>query len=262
MLDNNAWDLLAGKLDAGDFFRHEHRLIFKAIATLVSKSIPFDVVTVLDSLEEPAEAGGLAYLGELFKNIPSVANIEHYASIVRNRSQLRQLMSLGYQCSREATDPQANAADVQESIEQQLFAIGGDKSAAEFVNLNQCLMTVVDQIDEHYNGNVSVTGVASGIEALDTLTSGFQDADLVILGARPSMGKTAFALNCVDTALQSKLERTVQVFSLEMPAKALIYRLIAILGHIDLSKLLKGNLEDDDWPKLTSAVTATMRAAH
>ena len=254
LLDNNSWDLLADKLDATDFFRHEHRLLFQTIAALANQSIPFDVVTVLDALETPEDAGGLAYLGELAHNTPSVANIKHYASIVRNRSQLRQLRSLGYQCSREATDPQASAADVQASIEQQLFALGGDKGTAEFVNLNQCLMNVVDQIDEHYNGNVSVTGVASGIDALDTLTSGFQDADLIILGARPSMGKTALALNCIDTALQSKLERSVQVYSLEMPAKALLYRLLAILGHIDLSRLLKGKLEDEDWPKLTSAV--------
>lgn len=254
LLDNTTWDLLADRLDAVDFFRHEHRLIFQTMAALASKSIPFDVVTVLDALETPEDAGGLAYLGELAHNTPSVANIEHYASIVRNRSQLRQLMSLGYQCSREATDPQANAMEVQESIEQQLFALGGGKRAAEFVNLNQCLMNVVDQIDEHFNGNVSVTGVASGIDELDALTSGFQDADLIILGARPSMGKTALALNCVDSALQARLERTVQVYSLEMPAKALIYRLMAILGHIDLSKLLKGKLDDEDWPRLAAAV--------
>lgn len=254
LLDNTTWDLLADRLDAVDFFRHEHRLIFQTMAALAKKSIPFDLVTVLNDLETPEDAGGLAYLGELARNTPSVANIEHYASIVRNRSQLRQLMSLGYQCSREATDPQAKATEVQESIEQQLFALGGGKRAAEFVNLNQCLMNVVDQIDEHFNGNVSVTGVASGIDELDALTSGFQDADLIILGARPSMGKTAFALNCVDSALQAKLERTVQVFSLEMPAKALIYRLMAILGHIDLSKLLKGKLDDEDWPKLAAAV--------
>lgn len=254
LIDGNAWDLIADKLQSDDFFRHEHRLLYRAMATLAAKSIPLDIVSVHDALEEPQEAGGLAYLGELAKNTPSVANIEHYADIVRNRSQLRQLMSLGYQCSREATDPQANAADVQESIEQKLFALGGDKLSSEFVNLNKCLSTVVEQIDEHFNGNITVTGVPSGIADLDELTSGFQDSDLIILGARPSMGKTAFALNCIDTALQSKLGKTVQVFSLEMPAKALIYRLIAILGHIDLGKLLKGKLDDDDWPKLAAAV--------
>ncbi len=255
LLDNNTWDLVADRLDAEDFYLRDHRLLFKAIEALASQSKPFDIVTVHDALEVPDEAGGLAYLGELAKNTPSVANIEHYAFIVRNRSQLRQLMSLGYQCSREATDPLANATDVQESIEQQLFALGEGKKASEFVNINQCLTTVVEQIDEHFNGNVTVTGVPSGLDDLDDMTSGFQEADLIILGARPSMGKTSLALNFVDTALQAKLERTVQVFSMEMPAKALLYRLMAILGHIDLGKLLKGKLDDDDWPKLTAAVS-------
>lgn len=255
LLDNNTWDLVADQLDAEDFYRRDHRILFKTIETLSSQSKPFDIVTVHDALEVPDEAGGLAYLGELAKNTPSVANIEHYAFIVRNRSQLRQLMSLGYQCSREATDPLANATEVQESIEQQLFALGEGKKSSEFVNINQCLTTVVEQIDEHFNGNVTVTGVPSGLDDLDDFTSGFQEADLIILGARPSMGKTSLALNFVDKALQTKLDRTVQVFSMEMPAKALIYRLMAILGHIDLGKLLKGKLDDDDWPKLTAAVS-------
>ncbi|MBD8739111.1 replicative DNA helicase [Pseudomonas fluorescens] len=255
LLDNNAWDLVADKLDYSDFFRHDHRLLFGTIASLADKAIPFDIVTVHDALENPDEAGGLAYLGELAKNTPSVANIEHYAFIVRNRSQLRQLMTLGYQCSREATDPQADATEVQESIEQQLFALGEGKSASEFVNINKCLTAVVEQIDEHFNGDVAVTGVPSGLDDLDEMTSGFQEADLIILGARPSMGKTSLALNFVDTALQAKPDRTVQVFSMEMPAKALLYRLMAILGHLDLGKLLKGKLDDEDWPKLTSAVS-------
>ncbi|MBB6288648.1 MULTISPECIES: replicative DNA helicase [unclassified Pseudomonas] len=255
LLDNNTWDLVADKLDASDFFRHDHRLLFRAIAGLADKSVPFDIVIVFNALEEPDEAGGLSYLGELAKNTPSVANIEHYASIVRNRSRLRQLMSLGYQCSRDATDPLANAEDVQEAIEQQLFALGEGKTASEFVNINKCLTKVVEQIDEHFNGNVTVTGVPSGLDDLDDMTSGFQKADLIILGARPSMGKTSLALNFVDSALQAQLDRTVQIFSMEMPAEAMLYRLMAILGHLDLGKLLKGKLDDDDWPKLSAAVS-------
>lgn len=255
LLDNNTWDLVADKLNASDFFRHDHRLLFRAIAGLADKSAPFDIVIVFNALEDPDEAGGLSYLGELAKNTPSVANIEHYASIVRNRSRLRQLMSLGYQCSRDATDPLANAEDVQEAIEQQLFALGEGKSASEFVNINQCLTTVVEKIDEHFNGNVTVTGVPSGLDDLDEMTSGFQNADLIILGARPSMGKTSLALNFVDKALQTQLDRTVQIFSMEMPAEAMLYRLMSILGHLDLGKLLKGKLDDDDWPKLSAAVS-------
>lgn len=254
MLDNDTWDLIGDQLLAEDFFRHEHKMIFQAVAGLAAKGHPFDIVTLGEALAEPAEVGGLPYLVELAKNTPSVANIEHYANIVRNRSHLRRLMSLGYLCSREASDQQADAFEVQESVEQKLFALGQDRSASEFINLTQCITNVIEKIDEHFNGNVTVTGVPSGLGDLDELTAGFQPADLIILGARPSMGKTSLALNFVDTALQNKPQETVQVYSLEMPAEALIYRLMAILGHLDLGKLLKGRLDDDDWPRLTAAV--------
>ncbi|TVT83991.1 replicative DNA helicase [Pseudomonas sp. H3(2019)] len=255
LLDNNTWDLIADQLVEEDFFRQEHRVLFKTIGTLASKAIPFDIVTVHDALSEPAAAGGLSYLAELAKNTPSVANIEHYAQIVRNRSHLRRLMSVGFQCSREAADQQAVASDVQESIEQQLFALGQDKSAAEFINLNQQLTKVIEEIDKHFNSNVTLTGLPSGLDDLDEMTTGWQPADLIILAARPSMGKTSLALNFVDAALQKEKAKTVQVYSLEMPAKALIYRLLAVLGHLDLRNLLTGALEDADWPKLTSAVS-------
>lgn len=254
MLDNEAWDLIADQLQEEDFYRREHRLIFKAISDLAEKNSPFDIVTLGETLADHKEVGGLAYLAELAKNTPSVANIQHYAGIVRNRSHLRQLMTLGYQCSRAATDQQADANEVQESIEQQLFALGEGRSTTEFVNIRDTMIEVVDQIDQNFNGNVTVTGVSTGLDDLDELTSGLQPADLVIVGARPSMGKTSFCLSIVDAALKSRPDQTVQVYSMEMPAKALVYRLLAILGHIDLSRLLKGRLEDEDWQKLTGAV--------
>jgi len=255
LLDNNSWDLIGDQLIAEDFFRHEHRTLFKTIVDLAGRSIPFDVVTVLDALADPAEAGGLAYLGELAKNTPSVANIEHYAHIVRNRAHLRRLMSLGYQCSRQAADLQANAPEVQDSIEQALFALGQNSHASDFVDVNECLREVVQQIDDRFNGNATVTGVPSGLHDLDKLTSGFQPAELIILGARPSMGKTSLALNFIDNALQSKPEHSVQIYSLEMPSEALLYRLMAVLGQLDLSKLMRGALDDEDWPKLTAAIS-------
>lgn len=254
MLDNDAWDLVGDQLQEEDFYRREHKLIFKAISDLASKNSPFDIVTIGEALEAHEEVGGLAYLAELAMNTPSVANIQHYAGIVRNRSHLRQLMTLGYQCSRAATDQQADANEVQESIEQQLFALGEGRSTTEFVNVRDTMIEVVDQIDKNFNGNVTVTGVSTGLDDLDELTSGLQPADLVIVGARPSMGKTSFCLSIVDAALKSRPDQTVQVYSMEMPAKALVYRLLAILGHIDLSRLLKGRLEEEDWQKLTGAV--------
>lgn len=255
MLDNNTWDLIADLLVPEDFFKREHRLIFQVIASLAEKDHPFDIVTVSESMSQPEEVGGLAYLGDLARNTPSVANIERYAEIVRNRSHLRSLMSLGYQCSRDAAESTAVATDVQESIEQQLFALAQNRTRSDFVDVNQALGAVINKIDEHFNGNVTVTGVPSGIDDLDEMTSGFQPTDLIILAGRPSMGKTALALKFVHAALrQCSDNESVQVYSIEMPAQALLFRLISSIGHVDLTKLLKGKLEDEDWPKLTNAV--------
>ncbi|NNJ16983.1 replicative DNA helicase [Pseudomonas putida CSV86] len=254
MLDNDAWDLVGDRLQADDFFRGEHKKIFAAIQSLSEKNSPFDVVTISEVLPAPEEVGGLGYLGELAKNTPSVANIVHYAEIVRNRSHLRRLMSLCFQGSREAADQQAEATAVQELLEQKLYALGEGRAVGEFADLNSALLAVVEKIDAHFNGNVTVTGVPTGITDLDEMTGGLQPADLIIVGARPSMGKTSFCLSVVDAALTSSPDKIVVIYSMEMPTEALIYRMLAILGHIDLSRLLKGKLLDEDWPKLTAAV--------
>jgi replicative DNA helicase len=254
MLDNSTWDLIADVLSADDFFRRDHRLIYQAIEQLASRSSPIDVVTVLESLEEPDEVGGLSYLAELAKNTPSVANISTYAAIVRERSHLRRLVMLGYECSREASSSQAKSAEVQDLIEQKLFLLGQHRSRSDFVDVKQTLMEVVERIDYHFNEGDSVTGIPSGLDAMDQVTGGFQDADLIVIAARPSMGKTSLALSVVDAALQQKPTNTVQIYSQEMPAHALMFRLIAILGELNLANLMRGQLRDEDWPKVIAAV--------
>ncbi|RMS04222.1 DnaB helicase, partial [Pseudomonas coronafaciens pv. garcae] len=254
MLDNESWDLIADRIKADDFFRAEHRLIFQSIAALAESSRPFDVVTVSDSIAAIDAAGGLAYLSELAKNTPSVANIKAYADTVSNRAHLRRLISHGYACTREASDPQADAAVVQDVIEQQLFALGQRRQTSDFVDVNQLLLQVVDKIDHRFNAGESVVGVPTGLSDLDELTGGLQPADLIILAARPSMGKTSLALNFVDAALQKDDHSTVQIYSLEMSAEAIIYRLLSILGHLNLEKLIRGQLEDEDWSRLSLAV--------
>ncbi|MHB9358214.1 replicative DNA helicase [Pseudomonas amygdali] len=254
MLDNESWDLIADRIKADDFFRAEHRLIFQSIAALAESNRPFDVVTVSDSIAAIDAAGGLAYLSELAKNTPSVANIKAYADTVSNRAHLRRLISHGYACTREASDPQADAAVVQDVIEQQLFALGQGRQTSDFVDVNQMLLQVVDKIDLRFNAGESVVGVPTGLSDLDELTGGLQPADLIILAARPSMGKTSLALNFVDAALQKDDHSTVQIYSLEMSAEAIIYRLLSILGHLNLEKLIRGQLEDEDWSRLSLAV--------
>lgn len=254
MLDNNAWDLVADRLTEEDFFLRQHRLIFRGIRTLAASGAPFDVVTVSESMQNIEEAGGLAYLGELARNTPSVANIEHYADIVQNRAHLRGLIQLGFACSREAAAQQASAEEVQQSIEQQLFAMGQNHQLNEFSDIQKELVKLVDLIDERFNNGTEVIGVPTGLEDLDQITSGLQPTDLIILAARPSMGKTSLALNLIDPALRKCPEQSVQVYSLEMPTQQLLFRLLALLGGIDLQKLMKGQLDDDDWPRLQAAM--------
>lgn len=255
MLDNSTWDLIADVLLEEDFFFRHHQLIFRRIALLASQSRPFDVVTLAEVMPDVDEVGGLAYLGNLAKDTPSVANIVAYAEIVAQRAHLRRLILLGFASSREASAPGANAAEVQEQTEQRLFALGQDRKGAEFCNVSAVLGKLIDTIDERFNNPMPVTGVPSGLTDLDTLTSGWQDTDLIIVGARPAMGKTAFLLNCINSALQHAQEKSVQIYSLEMPAEQLMLRLVAIIGRIDATKLKLGQLEDEDWPKLSLAVS-------
>jgi replicative DNA helicase len=255
MLDNASWDLIADIVKADDFFRRDHKVIFQGIEQLAQVNSPFDVVTVANATTNIEEAGGLAYLAVLAKDTPSVANIVSYAKIVSERAHLRRLISLGHQLTREASEEKARANTVQESVEQRLFAMGENHQKAEFVNVVNMLETVVDQIDERFNSEDTVRGVPTGLDDFDKMTGGLQDADLIILAARPSMGKTSLALNFVDSALQKFPEDSVQIFSLEMPAIAIMYRLIAVLGRLDVQKLLTGKLDDGDWTKLSYAMS-------
>ncbi|MFS2159717.1 replicative DNA helicase [Pseudomonas sp. Pseusp122] len=254
MLDNESWDLIADVIMAEDFFRRDHKAIYQSIERLAQNNSPFDVVTVSNFMQDIDEVGGLGYLADLARNTPSVANIKAYAVIVRDRAHLRRLMALGHLMTREAAVELANAKEVQESIEQRLFAMGQNHQKAEFVDVVSVLEKVVDQIDERFNSGDSVRGLPTGLTDFDELTGGLQDTDLIILAARPSMGKTSLALNFVDSALQKHPEDSVQIFSLEMPAIAILYRLIAVLGRLDLQKLLSGKLDDEDWPKLSYAM--------
>src|SRR5690606_133507 len=181
LLDNNGWDLVADQLSAEDFFRAEHRMIFRAIESLASRSAPFDVVTLAEQLESQPEAGGLAYLGELAKNIPSVANIHTYAQIVRDRAHRRRLMQFGFACYREANEPDVAGPELQERFEQRLFNLGQHLQAHEFIDVNICLATVIDEIDRHFNAGSGTTGLPSGLATLDEHTAGFQPADLIIV---------------------------------------------------------------------------------
>ncbi|ELM3831345.1 replicative DNA helicase [Pseudomonas aeruginosa] len=255
LLDNKAWDLVADKVHPEDFYRNDHRQIFEAILELADRSEPFDIVTVCEALEGKSGWGGLAYVAELAKNTPSVANIVAYAKIVSERAHLRRLISIGFEMSRQAYEPGADVALVHEEAERALFGLSQDERDQDFVDMGEVLSAVIDEIDSNFNSEIEVTGVPTGLPDLDAMTGGLQPADLIIVAARPSMGKTSLVMNWAKPILDASPGKSVQIYSMEMPARALQFRFLAQLGRLDLKALLRGKLQDEDWPKLTAAVS-------
>lgn len=259
MLDNQTWDSVADKVVETDFYRRDHQLIFRSIAQLAEKQEPFDVITLSEILETTGElqgVGGLAYLGMLAKDTPSAANIVSYANIVRDRSVLRQLIHVGTEISDSAfTTEGRETADLLENAERKVFEIAEQRQRGQggFSSIKSLLAKAVDKIETLYEQDGDITGASTGFSDLDEKTSGLQPSDLIIVAGRPSMGKTTIAMNMAENvALKSGLP--VAVFSMEMPGEALAMRMMSSLGRIDQHKVRTGKLDDDDWPRLTSAI--------
>jgi len=258
MLDNSSWDTVSERLVADDFYRHEHRLTFNAMTELAESSHPLDVVTLSEALERRDQlesVGGLAYLAELARNTPSASNIRAYADIVRERATLRKLIQASRQIADSAYSPEGRLPDeLVNEAERLVFQIS--ESRPKFggpIGMSDLLTKAVDRIDELFNMKGQMTGISTGFRDLDDMTSGLQPSDLVIIAGRPSMGKTTFAMNLVEHAVVSN-DKPVIVFSMEMPAESLMLRMLSSLGRIDQTRMRTGQLEDEDWPRLTSAV--------
>jgi len=259
MLDNETWDKISDIVIEDDFYRRDHRLIFRSIEALADKGSPFDVVTLSEWLEANSlleSAGGLAYLGTLANNTPSVSNIMAYAKIVRERSVLRQLISVGHKISTSCYETEGRSSEeLLDNAEKLVFKIAeqGERGRREFTAIKDLLVKAVDRIDMLFQQDSPITGVATGFTHFDEMTSGLQSSDLIIVAGRPSMGKTTFAMNIAEhAAVKSKIP--VAVFSMEMPGEQLAMRMLSSLGRIDQHKVRTGKLSDDDWPKLTHAV--------
>jgi replicative DNA helicase len=259
LLDNSAWDRVADLVNDSDFYRYEHRLAYSAIAALVNASKPADVVTVyehLQNLGKADEAGGLAYLNSLAQYVPSAANIRRYAEIVRERAILRKLVAASDEIATNAFNPQGKpVARILDEAEQKIFKIGeeGSRMKEGFQSMDTLVVDLLDRVQEMADNPMDVTGVPTGFIDLDRMTSGLQAGDLVVLAARPSMGKTAFAINIAEhVALNEGLP--VAVFSMEMGASQLAVRIVGSIGRINQGHLRTGKLTDDEWPRLTEAI--------
>ncbi|MFP5430659.1 MAG: replicative DNA helicase [Gammaproteobacteria bacterium] len=258
MLEDTAWDRAAEIVSENDFYRRDHRLIFRAIAILANEGKPRDALTVsetLNRLGELEEAGGIAYLGEVVKNTASAANIGAYAEIVRERSVLRQLIRVSYEVSDAAYQPQgATSNQILDEAERKIFAIAEQQQKGSGpLPIRTLLAQTVNRIEQLYSSTDPMTGLSTGFSKLDEMTSGLQKGDMVIVAARPSMGKTTFAMNLVENVLMGGAP--VLVFSMEMPADSLVMRSLSSLGRIDQNRVRSGKLEEEDWPRLTSTMS-------
>jgi replicative DNA helicase len=261
LLENEALDRIADILVPADFYRHDHRLIYEHISNLINNNKPADIVTVAESLDNASElssVGGLAYLGELAQNTPTAANIRRYAEIVRERAIMRKLVEVGSSIAESAYTPQGrDAQQLLDEAEAKIFQIaeGGKRSSDGFMDMKVLLPQVAERIDQLFqrDNQSEVTGIPTGYTDLDSMTSGLQPGDLIIVAGRPSMGKTAFSLNIAENvALNTGLP--VAVFSMEMGAVQLATRMIGSVGRLDQHRMRTGRLEHEDWDRLVSAL--------
>lgn len=257
MLDNRAWDRISDRISMKDFYQSDHRAIFETMSRLIDQHKPLDVLTISEALKakDRLNAPGEAYLYELAKNTPSAANIVAYADIVRERAILRQLIEAGTDIAQDGFNPDGRDVKVLlDKAEQRVFNISESRSRGDGpVPISTLLTKATDRIDMLYHSRKVLTGLSSGFTDLDRLTSGLQPADLFVIAGRPSMGKTILAINIAEHAAV-KSNVLVLIFSMEMPAEALVMRMISSLGSIDQHKVRTGQLKDDDWPRITHAI--------
>ncbi|MCH8866364.1 MAG: replicative DNA helicase [Proteobacteria bacterium] len=259
MLDHESWDKIADVVTVHDFYRKDHRLIFAAIASLCDAANPCDVVTVsehLDNRGELEESGGLEYLATLANETPGAANARAYAKILRERSMLRALISAGNEISGSAFSTEGRSAtELVDAAERLVFEIAesGSRGRSGFKALKHILPDAVDRIDVLHQSEGNITGIPTGFTEFDKLTAGLQPGDLIIIAGRPSMGKTTLAVNIAENAaIGSKIPTAL--FSMEMPAQQLAFRMISSLGRVDQTHLRTGTFPDEDWSRINTAV--------
>ncbi|MDP4536278.1 replicative DNA helicase [Alkalimonas collagenimarina] len=260
MLDNEAWDRVSEKVVEQDFYLRAHRLIFTTLSRLAERNQPMDLITVSQALEQNQQlddVGGFAYLGEIAKNTPSAANILAYAEIVRERAVIRDMIGVAHDIADAGYDPQGRtSAELLDFAETRVFKIAEQRANANEgpEPIHDILGKTIEKIDELFsNPSDGVTGVSTGYVDLDKMTNGMQPSDLIIVAARPSMGKTTFAMNLAEHAAITS-DKPVLIFSLEMPSEQIMMRMLASIGRIDQTRIRTGQLQDEDWARLSSAI--------
>ena len=264
LLDNERWDTVAEKVVAKDFYSRPHRLIFEAVKDILEESSPLDLITLSEHLElreQLEDVGGFAYLADLAKNTPSAANINAYADIVAQRALVRSLIGVANEIADSGYDPQGRTSeDLLDLAESKVFAIAEGRASENEgpQNVDSILEKTLERIEILYKTpQDGVTGVDTGFNDLNKKTAGLQGSDLIIVAARPSMGKTTFAMNLCENAAM-KQDKPVLIFSLEMPGEQLMMRMLASLSRVDQTKIRTGQLDDEDWARISSTMGILM----
>lgn len=245
-----------------DFYRASHQRIFRAMMKLSDKYEPIDLVTITTLLSNEAtldEAGGVSYLTDIANSVPTAANIKYYSKIVEEKALLRRLIRTATDIVTTTYSQEDEIEDVLNEAERTILEVSSRKNSGAFQSIKDVLIEVYDNIEELHQNDASITGIPTGYRDLDRITSGFQRNDLIIVAARPSVGKTAFALNIAQNVATST-EENVAIFSLEMGADQLVSRMLCAEGNIDSQRLRTGSLESDDWGKLTMAMGSLSNA--
>ncbi|MFD2117431.1 replicative DNA helicase [Paenibacillus yanchengensis] len=250
------------RLQSEDFYQASHRVIFEAMIELAESNQPIDLVTITSYLLDRQlleEVGGVSYLSKLANAVPTAANVDYYAQLVEEKSMLRRLINAATNI---VTEGYASADDVGlllSDAERQILEISNRRSTSGFISIRDVLMEVFEKVELLYSNQGRASGIPSGFVDLDRMTAGFQPSDLIIVAARPSVGKTAFALNVAQN-VGVRARETVAIFSLEMSAAQLVQRIICAEANVDATRMRTGMLEGDDWEKLTMAIGALSEA--
>jgi replicative DNA helicase len=255
LLENSAVNSVLEVMSKGDFYSEAHRKIFNLMVELSEKNEPVDIITLSNALRDKGlldSIGGTAYLASLVDNVPSAANVANYAKIVKEKAILRGLISSATEIITSCYETGTDVDQVLDQAEHSIFEIAENKVRPSFYPIREIVKDSFRSIEELYARKELITGVPTGFEKLDDLTSGLQKSDLIIIAGRPSMGKTAFALNIAQFAALEG-QTPVAVFSLEMSKEQLVFRLLASEAKVDSQRLRKGFLGETDWPKLTTA---------
>lgn len=262
LLDKEAIITVTETIQPEDFYKEAHKIIYECMVKLNNKNEPIDLITLTEELRKQdhlEDVGGISYITSLSTIVPTTSNVKYYSDIVKEKSVLRKLIKVSNDILNLGYDNSTKVEDLLEKAEKQIFDISQEKSSEDFQSINSVLMDTYDMIERLYTNKEEITGITSGFEDLNKKINGLQRTDLILIAARPAMGKTAFSLNLVQNAAL-KGNASVAVFSLEMSKEQLVQRMLSAQSHVELKKIKNGNLDENDWPRIIDAMSVLSNA--